>query len=58
MWILSLLNPASAFVKACKMIIDIISFIVTRGKQIAEFVSAVLDAVIAIARGGAGGVPN
>jgi hypothetical protein len=57
-WLLSLLNPASAFVKACKMIIDIVSFIVTRGAQIAQFVNAVLDAVIAIAKGGAGGVPQ
>jgi Skp family chaperone for outer membrane proteins len=56
-WIISLLNPASAFIKACKMIIDIITFIVTRGAQIIEFVNSVLDAVIAIAAGGAGGVP-
>jgi hypothetical protein len=56
-WIISLLNPASAFVKACKMIIDIVTFIVERGAQIIEFVNAVLDSVIAIAAGGAGGVP-
>jgi hypothetical protein len=57
-WILSLLNPASAFIKACKMIVDIISFIVTRGAQIATFVNAVLDAVIAIAGGALGSVPG
>ncbi|MCA1702445.1 MAG: hypothetical protein LC808_03930, partial [Actinobacteria bacterium] len=56
-WIISLLNPASAFIKACKMIIDIVTFIVERGAQIIQFVNAVLDAVIAIAGGGAGGVP-
>ena len=56
-WIISLLNPASAFVKACKMIVDIVSFLVERGAQIVAFVTAVLDAVIAIAGGGAGGVP-
>ncbi len=56
-WIVSLLNPASAFIKACKAIIDIVTFIVQRGAQIIEFVNAVLDAVIAIAAGGAGGVP-
>ncbi|MER6958470.1 hypothetical protein [Streptomyces sp. NPDC000618] len=56
-WIVSLLNPASAFIKACKMIIDIVTFIIERGAQIIEFVNAVLDAVIAIAGGGAGGVP-
>lgn len=57
MFIISMLNPASAFIKACKMIIDIVMFIFTRGKQIIEFINAVLDAVIAIAKGGTGGVP-
>ncbi|MDQ4033976.1 MAG: hypothetical protein M3332_17730, partial [Actinomycetota bacterium] len=57
-WLISLLNPASAFIKACKAIIDIVMFIVERGAQIMAFVNAVLDAVIAIAGGGAGGVPG
>ncbi|MGH7928297.1 MAG: hypothetical protein ACREQV_10925, partial [Candidatus Binatia bacterium] len=57
-WLVSLLNPASAFIKACKAIIDIVMFIVERGAQIMAFVNAVLDAVIAIAGGGAGGVPG
>jgi hypothetical protein len=39
------------------MLIDIVTFIVERGAQIIEFVNAVLDSVIAIAAGGAGGVP-
>jgi hypothetical protein len=56
-WIVSLFNPASAFIRACKMIIDIIRFVVTNARQIIDFVNAVLDAVIAIARGGTGGVP-
>lgn len=57
-WILSLLNPASAFIRAVKGIIDIITFVVTQGAQIAEFVNAVLDAVVAIANGGQAGVPK
>ncbi|GII88156.1 hypothetical protein Ssi03_61460 [Sphaerisporangium siamense] len=57
MWVISLLNPASAFVRAVKLIIDIVRFVVTQARQIIEFVNAVLDAVIAIARGGSGGVP-
>ncbi|MFI6303820.1 hypothetical protein ACIBCH_18265 [Amycolatopsis thailandensis] len=56
-WIVSLFNPASAFIRACKMIIDIIRFVVTNARQIIAFVNAVLDAVLAIARGGTGGVP-
>ncbi|MET7934187.1 HPC2 multi-domain protein [Streptomyces sp. NPDC005322] len=58
MWVISLLNPASAFVRAVKLIIDIVRFIVTQARQIFEFVGAVLDAVISIARGGSGGVPG
>ncbi|SCL54381.1 hypothetical protein [Micromonospora eburnea] len=56
-WIISLLNPASAFIRAVKMIIDFVTFIVTQGAQIIEFVNSVLDAIIAIAGGGPGGVP-
>ncbi|WEV28891.1 hypothetical protein OYE22_29680 [Streptomyces sp. 71268] len=57
-WIISLLTPASAFVRAVKGIVDIITFIVNQGAQIVEFVNAVLDAVIAIAGGGSAGVPK
>ncbi|MFE9858711.1 hypothetical protein [Streptomyces sp. NPDC005780] len=57
-WILSLLNPASAFIRAVKGIIDIVTFVVTEGAQIAEFVNSVLDAVVAIANGGQAGVPK
>ena len=50
-WLLGLLNPASAFVKACMAIVDIVSFVIDRGQQILEFVNAVLDSVLAIAKG-------
>ena len=50
-WLIGLLNPASAFVKACMAIVDIVSFIIDRGQQILEFVNAVLDSVLAIAKG-------
>lgn len=50
-WIISLLNPASAFFKACKAIYDIIMFFVNRGSQIMTLVNAVLDSVGAIAKG-------
>ena len=51
MWLLSLLNPAAAFIKACKAIYDIVMFIVERGSAIMEFVNSVLDSIGAIARG-------
>jgi hypothetical protein len=50
-WIISLLNPASAFVKACKAIYDIVMFFVERGSQIMDLVNAVLDNLGAIAAG-------
>ncbi len=55
-WIVSLFNPASAFIRACKMIIDIVRFIITNGRQIIEFINSVLDAIIAISKGSTGGV--
>src|SRR5205823_4058321 len=45
MWVISLLNPASAFVKAVKAIIDIVKFIFERGAQLVAFVNTVLDAI-------------
>ncbi|MGH2970026.1 MAG: phage tail protein, partial [Solirubrobacteraceae bacterium] len=51
MWLLALLNPAAAFVKACIAIYDIVMFIVERGQEIMEFVNSILDSIGAIARG-------
>lgn len=50
-WLLSLLNPASAFVRACKMIIDVVMFFIERGSQIISLVNAILDSISAIALG-------
>ncbi|SEQ94276.1 hypothetical protein [Actinokineospora terrae] len=55
--IISLLNPASAFIRAIKMIIDFVRFLIDNAAQVMAFVNSVLDAVIAIAGGGGGGVP-
>jgi hypothetical protein len=57
-WIISLLNPASAFIKACKAIYDIVMWIVERGAQIMEFVNSILDSVGAIAKGNLGAVAS
>jgi hypothetical protein len=53
-WIIGLLNPASAFFKACKAIYDIVMFFVTRGRQILALVNAVIDSIAAIAKGAIG----
>jgi hypothetical protein len=57
-WLISMLNPASAFIKACKMIYDVVMFFVERGSQIMGLVNAVLDGVGAIAAGSLGGAAN
>jgi hypothetical protein len=50
-WLIGLLNPASAFVKACKAIYDIVMFFVERGSQILDLVNAIIDSITAIAQG-------
>ncbi len=50
-WLIGLLNPASAFIKACKAIYDIVMFFVERGSQILDLVNAIIDSITAIAQG-------
>jgi hypothetical protein len=61
-WLIGLLNPASAFIKACKAIYDIVMFFIERGRQIVELINAILDSLAAIASGNlakmASGVEN
>jgi hypothetical protein len=55
-WLISLLNPAAAFIKACKMIYDVVMFFIEKAAQIKEFVDSILDSVESIAGGGVGAV--
>jgi hypothetical protein len=55
MWIVSLLNPASAFIRACKAIYDIVMFFVERGREIMDLINAVIDSITEIARGSLAG---
>ena len=55
-WLISLLNPAAAFIKAGKMIYDVVMFFVDKAAQIKEFADSVLDSVESIATGGVGRV--
>ena len=54
-WVLSLFNPAGAFVKACMMIYDVVQFFMERGSQIMSLVNTVIDSVTSIASGDIGG---
>jgi hypothetical protein len=57
-WLIGLLNPAAAFIKACKMIYDVIMFFIERGSQIMEFVNSILDGMGAIVAGSIGAAAN
>ncbi len=50
-WVMGLLSPAGAFVKAAMMIIDIVKFFVERAAQIFELVTAFVDSIKALAAG-------
>ncbi len=50
-WILGLMSPASAFVKAAMLIIDVVKFFIERGSQIMELVSTFIEGIKAIAAG-------
>jgi hypothetical protein len=54
MWLIGLLNPVAAFIKACKAIYDIVKFFIERAGQVMELVNAILDSVGAIASGALG----
>ena len=54
-WIISMLSPVGAPIKAAIAIYDIIMWITTKGKALIEFVNSVLDSVMAIAKGNIGG---
>jgi hypothetical protein len=57
-WLIGLLNPAAAFIKACKLIYDVVMFFVNNAGRIMKFVNTVIDSVADIVKGNVGGVVN
>jgi hypothetical protein len=57
-WLIGLLNPAAAFIKACKLIYDVVMFFVSNAGRIAKFVNTVIDSVADVVKGNVGGVIN
>lgn len=55
-WLLGLLSPVGAFVKAVMAIIDVVKFFIERAAQIADLVNAFMDSISAIASGKVGAV--
>ncbi len=56
--LLSMLNPAAAFVKACKMIYSIVMFFVDNKDRIGKLLDTILDSVADMVRGNASAVAN
>ncbi len=50
-WIIGLLNPVGAFVKAAMAIYEIVKFFIERAAQIYEFVNSVVDSIADIVKG-------
>lgn len=57
-WVLGLMSPAGALVKAAMMIYDIVMFFIQRAGQIVELVQAVINSIAAIASGSVGQVAS
>src|SRR5262249_48172577 len=55
-WIIGLLNPAGAFIKACKVIYEVAMSFVGNGSQLKDFVDSVLDSISEVASGNLGRV--
>ena len=57
-WLISMLNPASAIVKAIKMLYDLVMFFVERWEQIVAFAKSIWNSVNALANGRIGVAAN
>jgi hypothetical protein len=57
-WLISLLNPAAAFIKACKLIYDVVMFFVNNIERIGKFVDTIIDSVADMVRGNVSAVVN
>ena len=57
-WLIAFMNPAAAFIKACKAIYDIIMFLIERGSEIMAFVNSILDSIAAVAKGNIGAMAS
>ncbi len=54
-WLLSMLNPVAAFIKAAMALYEIVKFFITKAKQIMELIEAFIDGVAAVAKGSISG---
>ena len=57
-WILGLLTPVGAFIKAVQAIISVVKFFIERASQLKELWASITDSILSIAKGGVGGVAD
>ena len=53
-WLMSLINPAAAFIKACKMIIDGVMWLWNNASRIMQLIDTIASSAVAIAKGSIG----
>lgn len=57
-WLIGLFNPVGAFIKACKMIYDVVMFFIENGSKIMALINAIIDSMAAIAGGNISAAAN
>ena len=50
-WVISLFNPVGAFIKACKLIYDVISWFINNAKRILDLINSIVDSTALIVAG-------
>lgn len=50
-WVISLFNPAGAFIKACKLIYDVVSWFINNARRLLDLVNSIVDSVTLIVAG-------
>lgn len=50
-WIIGLFNPAGAFIKACKMIYDVVVWFINNAKRLLGLINSIVDSVVFIVAG-------
>lgn len=50
-WVISLFNPAGAFIKACKLIYDVVSWFINNARRLLDLINSIVDSVALIVAG-------
>ena len=50
-WVISLFNPVGAFIKACKLIYDVVSWFINNARRILDLINSIVDSTALIVAG-------